>query len=706
MDGTRLPTPPPTKRFWGFRLDSRSWREDLLAILLRVALTLGVLVYIFSVYWAWERAMWGIIAVDTFVLGAMAAIWWFDQFSYRARALAVCTAVYLLGTMLLTVAGMVGQIYLLGHTALVTFLLGQRAGIISVIINSLTLLILGIAGAILWETPPAGWSGEIIDTFLLLANFLLVANIIALVVGGVVDTLERAVEREVSTQAALIDRKQRLEALIDASPNGILVLSASGILMEVNPLGRSLLECDDADNLLHRSFDEFVSPEHRQLFKQHHEKVCGGDNGSFECDLIGLHQRKVNVEFVSAPLAIGDSPTQHLAVVRDITKQREMTEQLRRAQHLDAVGKLTGGIAHDFNNVLTIILGGADELATQLKDDPVLREDADAILEAAVRGAELTQRLLAFSRQQALDPRPTHIGELLHKMASLLRRTLGENVELLVQIDETSGCVARVDPSQLENAVLNLCLNSRDAMPNGGLLTLEVGTANVDASEALLFTELNPGRYVTIAVTDTGEGMSPAVVAQAFEPFFTTKETNKGTGLGLSMVYGFVKQSGGHVKIYSEPGHGSTIRIYLPTVAGEPAEAVPRGHGAGDIEGGSEHILVVEDNPAVLAQVLRHLQQLGYQMATATNGPDALVLLQSGNRFDLLFTDVVMPGGMNGLELAAAATKLQPDLPVLLTSGYTQTAVLREGTLPSGTSLLNKPYRRVDLALKLRQMLT
>lgn len=689
----------------GLRLDSRTWRQDLLNILLRVALTLGVLVYGFSVYWAWQNELWGIIVIDTLILGVMATVWRFDQLSYRIRALVICVAVYLLGTALLTVAGMVGQIYLLGHTALVTFLLGQRAGIISVAINSLTLMLLGFAGAILWEAPPVGWSGEIMDTLLLLVNFMLVASIIALVVGGVIDSLERALDREVLIQAALKERKQRLETLIDASPNGIVVLDADGILLEINPLGRSLLECDDANQVLGRALDDFVSIDHRPRFRQFHSRVCSGYSGSIECDLIGLRKGKVNVEIVSAPLWIGDFQVQHLAVVHDITRQREMTERLRRTQHLDAVGKLTGGIAHDFNNVLTVILGGADELATHLKDDPRLGEDALAILSAAERGAELTQRLLAFSRQQTLDPRPTNVGELLHRMTSLLRRTLGEQIELLVKIEDESDCVARVDPFQLENAVLNLCINSRDAMPNGGYLTLEVQTMNVDASETHLLPDLDPGTYVTLAVTDTGEGMSPEIVAQAFEPFFTTKETGKGTGLGLSMVYGFVKQSQGHVKIYSEPGHGSTIKIFLPAIIEETAAKITTKAGSIDVEGGSEHILVVEDNPAVHEQVIRHLQHLGYQTTPAKNGPEALALLQKGNRFDLLFTDVVMPGGMNGLQLATEAMSLQPDLPVLFTSGYTETAIQRDGTLPAGSSLLNKPYRRAELALKLRQML-
>ncbi len=695
------------KRAWGFQLDSHTWRADLLRILLRVSLSLGVLVYGFSVYWAWQQALWTIIIVDSAVLAAMAVVWWFDRLSYHIRALAACIAIYCLGAMLLTVAGTVALMYLLGHTAITTLLLGQRAGLASVAVNSLTVVLFGLAGLFLWETPPAGWGGQMLDWLLLAANFVLVASVIALVVGSVLGTLERALASEVAVQEALRERKRRLETLIEASPNGVLVIAADGALLEINRSGLLLLASDNSADVIGRPFEKFVGEEHRAEFRRFHEAVCAGRSGTLECDLTGTGEHTVNVEIVSAPLPAGDDDIQHITIARDITTTRRLADQLRHSQHLDAIGKLTGGVAHDFNNLLTVILGSTDNLLDAVKDDPSAMEEVIAARAAAERGAILTQRLLAFSRQQTLAPRPTHVGKLLNGMEALLHRTLGEDVELAINVDASADadCTARVDPHQLENAVLNLCINARDAMPAGGLLTLEVTALKVDPDDTHVLDEFNPGEYVVLSVTDTGEGMTPEVTSRVFEPFFTTKEVGKGTGLGLSMVYGFVKQSLGQARIYSEPGHGTTVRLYLPSVYDETIDEVIAMPERNTVERGSEHILVVEDNEAVLDLVTRQLQSLGYRTTTAKNGPEAVVLLQEGTSFDLLFTDVVMPGGMNGRQLADEATKLQPGLPVLFTSGYTESAILRDGALPEGTTLLSKPYRRADLASKIRELL-
>jgi len=697
----------PSKRVWGFQLDSHTWRDDLLKILLRVSLTLGVLVYGFSIYSAWQQAIWAIIAVDSAVLAALVVIWWVDWLSYYIRALAVCIAIYCLGAMLLTVAGTVALIYLLGHTAITTLLLGQRAGLASVAVNSLTVVVFGLVGLFLWESPPTNWGGQALDWIRLAANFLLVASIIALVVGSVLGTLERALASEIAVQVALRERKRHLETLIDATPNGVLVIAADGALMEINRSGLLLLASDNSADVIGHRFEKFVHEEHRAEFRRFHEAVCAGHSGTLECDLTGFGQHTVNVEIVSAPLPAGDDSIQHMALARNITTTRKLAEQLRHSQHLDAIGKLTGGIAHDFNNLLTVILGSTDNLLDTVKDDPVALHEVVIARAAAERGAILTQRLLAFSRQQTLAPRPTHIGKLLNGMEPLLHRTLGEDIELAVNIDADAynDCTARVDPHQLENAVLNLCINARDAMPAGSLLTLDVSTLKIDPGDTHVLDEFNPGDYVVLSVTDSGEGMMPEVAARVFEPFFTTKDVGKGTGLGLSMVYGFIKQSLGQARVYSEPGHGTTIRLYLPLVYDETVDEVIAMPEKSTVERGSEHILVVEDNEAVLDLVTRQLQSLGYRTTTAQDGPEAVALLREGTTFDLLFTDVVMPGGMNGRQLADEATGLQPGLPVLFTSGYTESAILRDGVLPEGTALLSKPYRRADLASRIRELL-
>jgi signal transduction histidine kinase/CheY-like chemotaxis protein len=380
----------------------------------------------------------------------------------------------------------------------------------------------------------------------------------------------------------------------------------------------------------------------------------------------------------------------------------ELNRKLLQAQRMEAVGQLTGGLAHDFNNLLTVIIGSAELLAERLEHDPDLLELAETTRLAAERGGDLTRSLLAFARRQPLDPRPTDVGAEIRRVEVLLRRTLGEHVECRFELDPGLP-PALVDPAQLEAALLNLVLNARDAMPEGGLLTVETAEAQLDASYAAQHEEVEAGDYVAIAVTDTGCGMTPEVVAQVFEPFFTTKEFGSGSGLGLSMVYGFVKQSRGHVRVYSEPGQGTTVKLYLPRAAGRPMP--PPAPSCTRPQRGHEAVLVVEDDAMVRGHVVNELTQLGYRVLAATDGHAAMALLRGGAELDVLFTDVVMPGGMSGPQLAAAATALRPGLRVLYTSGYTENSVVHHGRLDAGVVLLSKPYRRQELAEKLRLVL-
>jgi CheY-like chemotaxis protein len=360
-------------------------------------------------------------------------------------------------------------------------------------------------------------------------------------------------------------------------------------------------------------------------------------------------------------------------------------------------------VAHDFNNLLTVILGNADLLAEELIGNERLHVLAMMTRTAAERGAELTRRLLAFARRQALDPNVTDVDALLRSMYSLLSRTLGEQIEIDLR-PEPGLWPAMVDGPQLESAVLNLCLNARDAMPDGGRLTIATGTVQLSDADHIHPGEIDAGEYVTITVSDTGSGMSADVVEHAFEPFFTTKDTGKGSGLGLSMVYGFIKQSAGHVKIQSVPDQGTSVILYLPRAESRTAAT---GVGAPRVQlvGGSERILLVEDDDIVRSFVCAELEELGYAVVSASNGPRAMEILQREGEFDLLFTDVVMPGGMNGLELADAAQRLRPDLPVLFTSGYTEDAIFDPGRLQAGAQLLHKPYRRAELASRVREVL-
>jgi PAS domain S-box-containing protein len=388
-------------------------------------------------------------------------------------------------------------------------------------------------------------------------------------------------------------------------------------------------------------------------------------------------------------------------VYHDATNSRETERQLHQSQKLDAIGKLTGGVAHDFNNMLTVISGNTETLVASLKDQPELQRTARLIDDAAERCAELIQHLLAFARKQPLRPRNVEINAAISDVAKLLRPTLGEQIQIETVLEQ-GPMTAHIDPSTLTNAVLNMAINARDAMPNGGKLLLETHRVVLDEAYAQANAEVRPGPYVMLAVSDTGTGMPLDVQEKAFEPFFTTKEVGKGSGLGLSMVYGFVKQSGGHIKIYSEEGHGTTIKLYLPP--GEGATEVAAGL-APQAEGGAETIFVVEDDSLVRNFVTAQLQSLGYKTVAAADSRAALQLIEAGQQFDLLFTDVVIPGGMSGRELADEVAKLRPGLKVLYTSGYTDNAIVHHGKLDDGVLLLTKPYRRNQLAEMIRKAL-
>ncbi|MCC6919286.1 MAG: CHASE3 domain-containing protein [Alphaproteobacteria bacterium] len=376
--------------------------------------------------------------------------------------------------------------------------------------------------------------------------------------------------------------------------------------------------------------------------------------------------------------------------------------QLRQSQKMESLGQLTGGIAHDFNNMLSIVIGSLDLARRRLRSDPDKAEAAIGhALDGAQRAASLTSRLLAFSRQQPLAPTVSDVNKLVSAMSELLRRTLGEQVEIETVL---AGGLWRVfaDAPQIESAVLNLAVNARDAMPEGGKLTIETANAYLDDKYAAEHAEVSAGQYVMLSVSDTGTGMSAQTIERAFDPFYTTKGVGKGTGLGLSQVFGFVKQSGGHVKIYSELGQGTTVKIYLPRFAGEAAVAGETAPAA--ISRGTESILVVEDEDSVRRVTVDTLRELGYTVVHASGGTAALALFAQNNKIDLLFTDVVMPE-MSGRALADEALKLRPDLKVLYATGYTRNAVVHNGMLDAGVAFMTKPFTMEQLAQKVRAVL-
>jgi nitrogen-specific signal transduction histidine kinase len=384
---------------------------------------------------------------------------------------------------------------------------------------------------------------------------------------------------------------------------------------------------------------------------------------------------------------------------------RRNEEALRQAQKMEAIGQLTGGVAHDFNNLLQVIIGNIDTLLRNLPNEPArLQRSARNAMTGAKRAAALTQRLLAFSRRQPLDPKPIDVNVLVNGMSEMIHRTLGETIAVETVLGAGLWHI-EADPNELEAGILNLAVNARDAMPNGGRLTLETGNAHIDESYVLNHREVVPGQYVVISVTDTGAGMDAETVAQAFEPFFTTKPVGKGTGLGLSQVYGVVKQSGGHVKIYSEVGQGTTIKLYLPRLATEVTEPSAISDQLSPEAALEETVLVLEDDDDVRSYSAEILRELGYRVLEAHDGAAALRVLDQHVRVDILFTDVVLPGGMTGAQVAAHARTLRPKLKVLFTTGYARNAIIHHGRLDKGVQLITKPFSFNDLAAKIRDVL-
>jgi PAS domain S-box-containing protein len=513
------------------------------------------------------------------------------------------------------------------------------------------------------------------------------------------ETVNRALQKEIA------ERKQvgtRLETLIEQANIGILVHREFKPILANGEMAR-IFGYQDKDQI--RDMPDcrilFADSEQARITAYYKERLKGGDVPGFysikgktaDGTIIDLENRSFVIQW-------GD----RLAVctmLTDVTEQRQVEAQLRQAQRLEAVGQMTGGIAHDFNNLLTVIIGNTELIEETV--DPSLRGLAEMARKAAERGAELTSRLLAFSRQQPLDPKAIDINALILNIDGLIRRAIGGQLEIKTVLGTDLWHVF-VDPSQLENALLNLAINARDAMPDGGRLTIE--TSNVRIDKAAVADQVNfaPGDYLLVAVSDTGTGMDNNTLAHAFEPFFTTKDVGKGSGLGLSMVYGFVRQSHGQIRIRSEPGQGTTVNIYLPRAADDVALAKPEIRN-GSLARGSERILLVEDDAMVRDMVVMQLASLGYHVVSAVNGPQALEVLKREHGFDLLFTDIIMPGGLNGRQLADEARKLCPGLRVIFTSGYAETSVVHDGQLDQGVHLLNKPYRREDLAKKVRDAL-
>ena len=491
------------------------------------------------------------------------------------------------------------------------------------------------------------------------------------------------------------------QRIFDTSLDLILVVDRGGTFLRVSPSSLATLGYRP-DEMIGRSAKDFVHPDDLDSTRDNMRLARRGRSvRNFECRYMHRNGRPV-------PLAwkgIWSEPDgQYFFIGRDMTERMALESQLRQAQKMEAIGQLTGGIAHDFNNILTVVIGMNEIMADAVRNNPRLREIAKTIDEAATRGAQLTQRMLAFARKQPLNPGSLDFNEVVARVATILRRTLGEDIAVKTVFADGLW-QALADPSQIEDTMLNLAVNARDAMPKGGQLVIETANVHLDEQYAAQNIEVVPGDYVAVTVTDSGTGMPPEVIEHVFEPFFTTKEVGRGTGLGLSMVYGFIKQSQGHVKIYSELGHGTSIKLYLPRAVGADAEPSPTIAPTASHAGGNETILVVEDSTAVRKAAVSMLRGLGYRVREAEDGKAALAILRERVEIDLLFTDLIMPNGIDGQELLVLARRERPGLKALFTSGYSEHFLKARGETDPTVPLLNKPYRAQKLAEAVRKAL-
>jgi PAS domain S-box-containing protein len=499
------------------------------------------------------------------------------------------------------------------------------------------------------------------------------------------------------TQKALNQEIEERRRVFETSHDLILVTDTAGNFIQVSPSAKAILGYEPREMIGHSAV-EFIHPDDLESTRSEMRAARRGQQKrNFETRYVHKDGQSVTLNWSGT---WSEPVRRHFFIGRDLTEKRAAEAQLRHIQKMDAIGQLTGGVAHDFNNILTVITGTIGILEEAVAERPELVAITKLIDEAAERGANLTKHLLAFARKQPLQPLEVDVNALVLEVAKLLNPTLGESVEITPLLAEDAW-TALIDPNQLTTAVLNLAINARDAMPNGGKLALETSNVYLDENYASMNSEVTPGNYVMVAVSDTGTGIPAALMERVFDPFFTTKEVGKGTGLGLSMVFGFVKQSGGHVKIYSEEGHGTSVKMYLPRATGLNQTAA-EAEISSQIEGGTETVLVVEDDSLVRRYVTTQIESLGYTTLEAANASDALQIIDRTPSVGLLFTDVIMPGIMNGRQLVDEARKRRPQLKTLYTSGYTENAIVHHGRLDSGVLLLAKPYRKSELARMLR----
>ncbi len=505
------------------------------------------------------------------------------------------------------------------------------------------------------------------------------------------------------TEEKLRDGEARLAAIFDNEPECVKLLGADGSLQAMNRAGLDMIEADSFTQVASQCVYPLVAEPFRDRFRELTQQVFRGDPGTLEFEVVGLKGTKRWLETHAVPLRDKSGKVVSLlSITRDVTERRQLEEQLRQSQKMEAIGQLAGGVAHDFNNLLTVIFAGSEILQATLRPEDPMQDVAKEILGASERAAALTRQLLEFSRQTLQVPKVLDLNGVVAETEKMLRRLIGEDVNLIAELDPGLSAI-EIDPGQLGQVLVNLVLNARDAMPGGGKLTIQTSSVALDEVYSATHAEVAPGEYVLLVVSDTGIGMSPDVKARIFEPFFTTKGIGKGTGLGMSVVHGIMKQYGGSIDVKSEPGAGTSIKLYFPAVEHMVSAAQAT---ASPVAGrGTETVLLVEDEESVRGLATLSLRRRGYTVLVASSGMEALPLAeQHKGTIALLITDVVMPE-MNGSQLAQLMCARFPLMKVLYVSGYTDDAVIRHGVQHEHVAFLQKPYSLNTLAAKVREVL-
>ncbi|QJR35821.1 ATP-binding protein [Gemmatimonas groenlandica] len=684
---------------------------SLLAVIMRTGLMLGAVVCVPSVIMAMRAGLTGVIVIDVLAIAVLAALIVLKQLPFTVRATVFCLILYALGTGLLIWVGARSQIFLLGFSILTALLLGTRAGLASVVLSTVTLFLVGLWGSAAPEMLMTPQSQGVGFWFTVTLNFALIASLLVLAIGVVISAMEAALRQEILARSSFEQQRTVLRTLIDAMPDVVFTKDLYGRFELANRAACEQFSKESEAQLIGLTARDIFPTEYAAQRESEDARVFAGE------PLLNAEAFRIRPDgtvrwflVIKVPLrnALGEI-TGLIGISRDITDRKlaevqrdQLQQELQQSQKMEAVGQLAGGIAHDFNNLLTIITGHSGLLLTSPDISPDVQESVEEIGNAADRAAALTRQLLAFSRQALTQPEVLDVNAVVLDTSKLLRRLIGEDISLSTTLDSQVAAV-RADPSQLNQILMNLALNARDAMPTGGTLSIETGNVEIDHTFSAMHLSAAPGLYVMLRLSDSGSGMEPGVLSRIFEPFYTTKGVGKGTGLGLSMVFGIVQQSGGGIHVHSEPGHGSTFRIYLPAVPVSTPTVIEE--TGGRTPGGTETILLVEDDSGVRALALRALQGLGYDVLTANDGLEALeVATSTDKRIALLVTDVVMPN-LSGPALVERLRTRLPHVAVLYVSGYTDDAVLRHGLLQAEVDFLQKPFTASALARKVRTVL-